>query len=76
MVPECRNLQFARAFSHVDDFNTHNKLLTQKHLKQGYRYHKIHKTFLNFTADTMMLYLNSMLDLNISLSPGTFATRI
>ena len=27
---------FARASSNVADFNTHNKLLTQKLLKQGY----------------------------------------
>ena len=30
------------------DFNTCNKLLTQKLLKQGYRYHKIRKTFSKF----------------------------
>ena len=35
---------FARASSHVPDLNTHNKLLTQKFLKQGYRYHKLRKT--------------------------------
>ena len=28
--------------------NTRNKLLTQKLLKQGYRYHKLHKTFSKF----------------------------
>ena len=33
---------------HVADFNTRNKLLTQKLLKQGYRYHKLRKTFSNF----------------------------
>ena len=31
--------------SHVIDFNTDNKLLTQKLLKQGYWYHKLRKTF-------------------------------
>ena len=36
---------FARASSHVADFNTRNKLLTQKLLKQGYWYHKLRKTF-------------------------------
>ena len=41
-------IRFARASSHVADFNTHNKLLTQKHLKQGYRYHKLGKTFSKF----------------------------
>ena len=33
-------IRFARVSSHVPDFNTRNKLLTQKLLKQGYRYHK------------------------------------
>ena len=36
-------IRFARAASHVADFNTHNKLLTQKLLKQGNRYHKLRK---------------------------------
>ena len=37
-------IRFARASSHVADFNTRNKFLTQKLLKQGYRYHKLRKT--------------------------------
>ena len=37
-------IRFAIASSYVDDFNTFNKLLTQKLLKQGYRYHKLRKT--------------------------------
>ena len=41
-------LRFARASSYVTDFNTRNKLLTQKLLKQGYRYHKLRKTFSKF----------------------------
>ena len=41
-------IRLARASSYVTDFNTHNKLLTQKLLKQGYRYHKLHKTFSKF----------------------------
>ena len=41
-------IRFARASSYVADFNTRNKLLTQKLLKQGYRYHKIWKTFSKF----------------------------
>ena len=32
---------FARASNYVADFNTPNKLLTQKLLKQGYPYHKL-----------------------------------
>ena len=39
---------FARASSYITDFNTLNKLLTQKLLKQGYRYHKLCKTFSKF----------------------------
>ena len=35
-------------FSHVDDFNTRNKVLTAKLLRQGYRYHKLRKAFSKF----------------------------
>ena len=41
-------IRFARESSYVNDFNTRNKLLTQKLLKQGYRYHKLRKTFSKF----------------------------
>ena len=41
-------IRFARASSYVADINTRNKLLTQKLLKQGYRYHKLRKTFSEF----------------------------
>ena len=41
-------IRFARVSSHVDDFNTRNNILTATHLRQGYRYHKIHKVFSNF----------------------------
>ena len=34
--------------SHVDDFNTRNKVLTAKILRQGYRYHKIRTAFSKF----------------------------
>ena len=40
--------RFARASSYATDFNTYNKLLTQKLLKQGYQYHKLCKTFSKF----------------------------
>ena len=46
--------RFSRASSYITDFNTRNKLLTQKFLKQGYRYHKLCKTLLNFIDDTMI----------------------
>ena len=43
-------IRFARTSSYVDvaDFNTRNKLLTQKLLKQGYWFHKFRKTFSKF----------------------------
>ena len=34
--------------SRVDDFNTRNKVLTAKLLRQGYRYHKLRKAFSKF----------------------------
>ena len=39
---------FARVSSHVDDFDTRNKVLTAKLLRQGYRYHKLRKAFSKF----------------------------
>ena len=41
-------IRFDRAPRYVADFNTRNTLLTQKLLKQGYRYHKLRKTFYKF----------------------------
>ena len=38
-------IRFARSSSFVTDFNTYNKSLTQKLLKQGYQYHKLRETF-------------------------------
>ena len=38
-------IRFARVSSHVDDFNTRNKVLIAKLLRQGYRYHNICKAF-------------------------------
>ena len=40
--------RFARVSSHVDDFNTRNKVLTAKLLRQRYKYHKIRKAFSKF----------------------------
>ena len=41
-------IRFARLSSHVDDFNTRNKVLTAKLLRKGYRYHKIRQMFSKF----------------------------
>ena len=42
---------FARVCFNVDDFNNRNLILTAKLSKQGYRYHKFEKRFLNSTTD-------------------------
>ena len=41
-------IRFARICNHVTDFNARNKCLTAKLLQQGYRYHKLRKTFSKF----------------------------
>ena len=41
-------IRFARVSSHVADFNACKKILTAKLLQQGYRYHKLRKTFSKF----------------------------
>ena len=38
-------IRFARVCNHVTDFNARNKSLTAKLLQQGYRHHKLRKTF-------------------------------
>ena len=47
-VYSSQHIRFARMSSHVDDFNTRNKVLTAKLLRQEYRYHKIRKAFSEF----------------------------
>ena len=41
-------IRFARVCNHVADFNARNKCLTARLLQQGYRYHKLRKTFSKF----------------------------
>ena len=40
--------RFARVSSRIADFNTRSKILIAGLLKQGYRYHKLRKTFSKF----------------------------
>ena len=55
-VPRCASygvyisqlIRFARVCNHVADFNAPNKCLSAKLLQQGYRYHKLRKTFSKF----------------------------
>ena len=55
-------IRFARVSSHVDDFNTCNKVLTAKLLRQGYSYHKLRKVFSKFYRRHLTLCLNIMSD--------------
>ena len=41
-------VRFARVCGKVEDFNDRNKFITSKLLQQGFRYHKLRKTFSNF----------------------------
>ena len=59
-------IRFARASSYVTDFNTHNKLLTQKLLNKAIGIINFAKHFQNFIDDTMIRFLNSKLGLHLS----------
>ena len=63
-------IRFAIASSYVAEFNTHNKLLTQKLLKQGYRYHKLRKTFSKFCRRYYDLILKFQVGLTSLLRKG------
>ena len=41
-------VRFARACTNVHDFNNRNLIITSKLLSQGFRYHKLRKTFSKF----------------------------
>ena len=41
-------IRFARVSTLIFDFNTRNNVLTEKLLRQGYRYHKLRQTFSKF----------------------------
>ena len=47
-------IRFARVSSHVDYFNTRNKVLTAKLLRPGYRYHKIIWFFGDFRCGALI----------------------
>ena len=64
------NYKSTKASSHAADFNTRNKLLTQKLLKQGYLTINFARHFLNFIDDSMIWHLNSKLNLKSLLRQG------
>ena len=47
-TPISQLIRLARASSNLSDFNCHNKALTAKLLRQGYRYFKFRKAFSKF----------------------------
>ena len=63
-------IRFARVSSQVAHFNARNKSLTIKLLQQGYRYHKLRKTFSKFYRRHYELVSN----VNVGLKK-TFASR-
>ena len=57
-----QHIRFVRVSSNMADFNARNRSLTATRLQQGYRIINIEKLSQNFIADTMIWFLNSMLD--------------
>ena len=58
-------IRFARVSGHVADFNARNESLTAKLLQQGYRYHKLRKTFSKFYRQPYELFYK----FNVGLKP-------
>ena len=63
-------IRFARVCNHVTDFNARNKCLTAKLLQQGYRYHKLRKTFSKFDRRHYELISKYNVGLKTLLSEG------
>ena len=63
-------IRFSIASSYITDFNTRNKLFTQKLLKQGYRYHKLHKIFFKFYRRYYILIFKFQVGLKSLLRQG------
>ena len=63
-------IRFARVCNHVSDFNARNKCLTAKPLQQGYRHHKLRKTFSKFYRRHFELISKYNVGLKTLLSEG------
>ena len=63
-------IRFAITSSCVADFSTRNKLLTQKLLKQGYRYHKLRNTYSKFYRQYFDLISKFQVELKSLLRQG------
>ena len=63
-------IRFARVCNHVADFNARNKCLPAKLLQQGYRFHKLRKTFSTFYRRHYELISNLNVGLKTLLREG------
>ena len=63
-------IRFARTSSNLNDFNYHNKALTAKLLRQGYRYFKLRKAFSKFYRRHSALLENYSASLKTLLQQG------
>ena len=63
-------IRFARACSHVEDFNERNQYITSKLLQQGYRYFKLRKYFTKFYYNHSDLVLKYNSNLKTLLREG------
>ena len=69
-------IRLARVCSHVDDFNTRNKCLTAKLLKQDYQHHKLRKFFSKFYRRHNELVSKFNVGLKITFTSRPIGTRI
>ena len=68
-------IRFARGCSNVNDFSERNFLLTNRLLQQGYRFHKLRKTFSKFyyrNSDTLNKYNTNLKTLLRSIAHPEF----
>ena len=63
-------IRFARACSSIDDFNNRNRIISEKLLKQGYRYNKLRKTFAKFYYRNILLISKYKCNLKTLLRKG------
>ena len=63
-------IRFARACSSLDDFNVRNLTITEKLLKQGYRFNKLRKSFTKFYFRNLPLVSKYNCNLKTLLNKG------
>ena len=63
-------IRFTRVCNHVADCNARNKCLKAKRLQQGYRYHKLRKTFSKFYRRHYVLIIKFIVWLKMLLREG------